>query len=416
MRLFCLSICVFVCAVIAGGRFFTNAALADHKTVFYTLPRPGIGQKQDCYTDMYSQDLLRDLKLMHQMGVTTVMTYNPWSWGASHSVLLDKMAEYKMSLGLTFKADIKGNMRRNLEKLQKAVEDSKVKLEFVYLDYPLDFDNAEPFFRWVIQVRSWMKQFALDVPVLVRFFPEVTNTQTISYLLGQYDEGDFTAWVVEAYSTASMIQWETIQAKNQKKLFFKYGADSWNMVNKTTELYPQAKQLMTMVDRLGSGSSNATLSGAVLGYSDTWYLGNEIVYFQGQNDDLCPDKNPYLRTSCGGYDPAIEYGDVYWAVEHMGVMKAYETIWYTRCVDTTPAARGLQTKWNPGAQPLPATTCVFSNTVPHDYVLYLWAAGGVAAIIGLMIGCCKSRCRACERTRTERKWKKRMTPAETEKV
>ena len=414
MKVFCLAISVLACAILFNSRVLVNARLSDHKNLFYTLPRPGVGQNEDCYTDMYSQDLKRDVKLIAQIGATTLMTYNPWNWGASHAVLLNEMARYKLSLGLTFKADVDGNMRRHLEKLKRALEESKVALEFVYLDYPLNVDNAEAFFRWVIQVRSWMKQFDLDVPVLVRFFPEITNPQVVEYLLGQYDQGDFAAWVVEAYSTAAMDQWEEAMASNSKQLFFRIGADSWDMVNKTTTLAPQADQLMTMVTRLSGGGSsgNVTLSGAVLGFSDTWYLASEVVYFQGQNDDLCPDKNPWLRTSCGGYDHGIQFGDVYWAVEHMGIMKAYETIWYTRCVEATPASRALQAQWNPGAAGLPGTSCVFSNTVPHDYVLYLWAAGGFCAILGLLIGCCKSSCRSCERTRVEKKWKKRLAAPE----
>ena len=65
-------------------------------------------------------DIKRDLEKMNDMGVTTVMTWNGWNFGRSHSVLLSNLAKYGMSLGITFKPDLNGAMRKNLEKLQKA--------------------------------------------------------------------------------------------------------------------------------------------------------------------------------------------------------------------------------------------------------------------------------------------------------
>jgi hypothetical protein len=387
--------------------------------MIYTLPRPGVLDTDDCYTDNYSDDIRRDLSLMKEIGVTTLMTWNGWNFGRSHATLLSTMAKYEMTLGITFKPDLDGVMRKNLEKLKKTLDQYSVKLEFLYLDYPLDFDNAEEFFRWVIQVRSWMFQEGLDCPLFLRFFPQVSNPKTVQVLLQQWDEGDFTAWVVEAYSTQSMLNWLTNRMLNNKKrIFFLYGADTWTMNNSTQDLVTQEPQLNEMLSLIMNGDipdtitsedvnatanyANATehlLSGAIQGFADSWFLGNAESYFQGGSKDVCPDKNPYLHTSCGGNDPSIAYGDKYFSVEHMGVFKHYETIYYFRCIEPTPTSRLLQRLWNPSASAnslhLDKPTCTLSVSVPSIYVFYMWAAGFVISVLGLLLGCCKATCSSC---------------------
>lgn len=398
-----------------------EATLTDHKNVIYTLPRPGVLKDEDCYSNLYADDIKRDLKMMHEMGVTTVVTWNGWNFGRSHSTLLTNLAKYGMSLGITFKPDLNGVMRKNLEKLQKALEEANgVSLEFLYLDYPLDFDNAEEFFRWVVQVRSWMYQEGLNCPLLLRFFPEVSNPKTVQVLLQQWDAGSFDAWVVEAYSTPSMVTWLADRmGDNKKRIFFLYGSDSWDLANNNETLDTQAEQLNEMVTFLETGGEsfdpdmeglNGTvfsgnisahlLSGAIQGYSDTWFLGVDSNYFQGGAHDVCPDKNPYLHTSCGGNDLSITHGDPYFSVEHMGLFKHYETIYYFRCIDPAPAARLLAAKWRPDAgaslpPSLSSPTCSLSVSVPAIYVFYMWAAGFTVYLLAILIGCCNSCCCCC---------------------
>jgi hypothetical protein len=396
------------------GVNMVEATLADHKNMIYALPRPGVLKDDDCYTDIYADDIRRDLAMMKEMGVTTVMTWNGWNFGRSHSVLLTTMAKSGMSLGITFKPDLNGVMRKNLEKLQKALESSGVVLEFLYLDYPLDFDNAEEFFRWVIQVRSWMFQEGLTCPLLLRFFPMVSNPKTVQVLLQQWDEGAFDAWVVESYSTSNMVTWLSDRMENnQKQMFFLYGSDSWDMTNNNETLDTQEAQLEEMVNFIETGSfpstnssasppsSNITdrlLSGAIQGYSDSWFLGSDLNYFQGGAHDVCPDKNPYLHTSCGGNDLHISHGDEYFSIEHMGLLKHYETIYYFRCLEPTPASRMLSKRWSPDhdQSTLSAPKCSLSISIPAFYVFYMWAAGFAVSLLGLCIGCCQSSCSCCQ--------------------
>lgn len=450
---------------------FASATLLDHKNLVYTLPRPGVRQDEDCYSDNYADDLRRDLALMSDLAVTTVMTWNGWDFGGSHGAFLDTLAKYNMSLGITFKPDLNGVMRKNLEKLSKLLTQYSVTLEFLYLDYPLDFDNAEDFFRWVIQVRGWMYQLSnLNAPLFVRFFPTVSNPKTVQVLLQQWDAGAFDAWVVEAYSPTSMVSWLVDRMQdNTKKLFFIYGADTWTMKNSTTDEESQAPQLESLVDLIQLGTydpatnhsasptapvehtaptestptatrytkgarpsryrytadyadaqaptepsattpvetpvdsstptepaapapgTNITarlMSGAIQGFADAWFLGSDSNYFQGGALDVCPDKNPYLHTSCGGTDLNIQYGDKYYSVEHLGLFRQYETIYYFRCIDPTPASLMLQHKWNPNAKKAIVTTCTLSVSIPGAFVLYIWAAGFVTAVAALIASCC----------------------------
>lgn len=458
---------------------FATATLVDHKNMIYTLPRPGVQTLEDCYVDTYADDLVRDVGLMNKLGVTTVMCWNGWDFGRSHSVFLETLAKHNMTVGITFKPDLDGVMRKNLEKLSKILEESKVPLEFVYLDYPLTFDNADDFFRWVTQVRGWMLQLDnLDAPLFVRFFPEVTNPKTVQVLLQQWDEGSFDAWVVEAYSSTTMVDWLVTRMEgNSKKLFFSYGADTWNMLNNTADFDNQSPQLTTLVDLIQLGQYDAPigtpaltptssspetpspssgpttgptaspspvastptsaapttpttakraqltrdlerafarhsarstmagnltvitvvgnvtqhlLSGAIQGFSDAWFLGQDSNYFQGGTNDVCPDKNPFLHTSCGGTDSYISYGDKYYSAEHMGIFRQYETIYYFRCVEPTAASLMIQKRWNPSLATAIPTTCTLSISIPAFYVFYIWGGGLGMAILALLASCCRS--------------------------
>lgn len=445
-----------------------TATLKDHKNLVYTLPRPGVQETEDCYGDTYADDLVRDVGLMHDLGVTTVMCWNGWDFGSSHAIFLDTLAKHNMTLGITFQPDLDGVMRKNLEKLSKLLSEHSVTLEFVYLYYPLDFDNADDFFRWVTQVKGWMLQLDnLNSPLLVRFFPEVTNPKTVQVLLQQWDEGSFDAWVVEAYSSTSMVEWLIDRMEdNTKKLFFIYGADTWTMLNSTSDYDNQPAQLATLIDLVQLGQYDAPIgttvavppsaptseaptaeptesteptaspvptstkrrkdkkdheyayihghlvrsllvvenrttvmevgnltvnlmSGAIQGFADSWFLGQDSNYFQGGTDDVCPDKNPYLHTSCGGTDSDISYGDRYYSIEHFGIFDQYETIYYFRCIQPTNTTHMIQKRWNPSLSKPIALTCTLSISIPAFYVFYIWGGGLGIAVLALLASCCR---------------------------
>lgn len=61
-------------------------------------------------------------------------------------------------------------MRRYLEKIAIELKDHAVKLEFINIDFDLNFDNAENFFTFAGKLRTWLDQFELDCPLVVQFF------------------------------------------------------------------------------------------------------------------------------------------------------------------------------------------------------------------------------------------------------
>jgi hypothetical protein len=375
-----------------------GATLLDAKNIFYSLPRPGIHHSDDPYTTLFYSDFQRDLKLMNSMGVTTVVTYNEWKFGRSHHLFLETMHNYNMTLGLRFAPDTNGVLRRSIEQLKKLLVDANVTLEFLIFDYPLNFDNAASFFLWLRQVRTWMKSNDLKAPIFLSWFRNA-DASAIPGIAKQWDDQTgFDAWLVEAYSTTTMSTWANEYLTGQKGVFFLYGADSWNTTAAEEALDQQAAQLDVLMDWISNnrvshsnGSYSGVVGGALQGYADSWYLGASETAYVGSGKDICPDRNPYIQSSCGVSDPNVVYGDNLVSVEHMGVMKDHETIWYTRCVEVTPASKLIQSRWNSTGVPI-EDTCVFSLTLPGFYVIYLWAAGFAVVILGIVTSWLRSCC------------------------
>lgn len=383
--------------------------LEDHQNIVYVLPRPGISSTEDCYVDMYADEIKRDIEIINSLGATTIVTLNPWDFDSDHKVFLSNLSKYNISLGITFHADFDGVARRNLEKLKKQVQKYNVKIEFILLDYPLDFDNAEDFFQWTSQVKGWMLQQEIEVPLLARFYPEVSDSITIDNLLQRWDSGDFDAWLVEHFSIAAIEDWLVEKMKCQKKkVFFFYGSDKWESLKMEPNYEDQAKQLEELILFTGGNHPKSSMSNysqllgsALLSYSDIYYLGRGITYYHGGLGDICPDKNPYLQTSCGGVDRNILYGDTFYSVERMGLYDQYETIMYFRCVSPGLAAKTVKRLWGDGTggPTVEQDTCVFSISTPGMYIFFLWAAGFVMAVLGVIAGACKS----CQHDRIRRK-------------
>lgn len=378
----------------------------------YVLPRPGIKHTEDCYLNMYADEIKRDVDIIADLGATTILTLNQWDFDSGHDVLLAALSTHNISLGIAFKADLDGVARRNLEKLKTQLTKHEVVLEFVLLDYPLDFENAEDFFRWAVQVRGWMDQQEIEAPVLVKFFPEVSSDVTIENLLERWDSEMFDAWVIDQYSIAGMESWllEKLQYF-KKKVFFLYGADRWNTTEMVVNEVDQGKQLEELVSFMmqehpKSSVTNYTqlYGSALLSYSDIYYYAREVKFFQGGRGDICPDGNPYLQTSCGGVDSNILYGDSFYSVEYMGIYSHYETVTYHRCVTPESGAKVIKKLWSKGDGSVNSDICVLSLSVPGMYLYFFWAAGLVMSIFGVIIGACKS-CHK-DRQRKQREFKK----------
>lgn len=333
------------------------------------------------------------------MGFTTILTLNPWDFGLKHDIFLSTLSKYNLSLGLSFKPDLDGIVRKNLGILKENVDAHNVTIEFIFLDYPLDFDNAESFFIWTYQVRGWMAQQNITSPLLVRFFPEVNNDATIKSLLERWDTVDFDGWVIEKYSVDGMKDWinEKLQG-HKKKAFFLYGADKWNTSHMEPDYESQANQIVELVNFMTQNHIDSPLSnysqllgGAIVSYSDISYLGRSPSYFLGGKGDICPDKNPYLTTSCGGMDVGIKFGDQYYSVERMGLFDYIEKPTFIRCVKPTLAAQSLVVLWGgSNSSIVTESSCVLTFSLPGIYVYVIWAIGFVLAIVGLILGCWKS--------------------------
>lgn len=321
------------------------------------------------------------------------------------------MAKHNLSLGLAFKPDLDGIVRKNLAILKESVDAHNVTIEFIFLDYPLNFDNAEDFFIWTHQVKGWMSQQNITVPLLVRFFPEVNSDATINALLERWDTVNFDGWVIEKYSVEGMKDWLNVKLTgHEKKAFFLYGADKWNISDMVPDYESQASQLVDLVSfmiqqHVDSPLSNYSklLGGAIISYSDISYLGKAPTYYLGGKGDICPDKNPYLTTSCGGMDTGIKFGDKYYSVERMGIFDTIEKPTFIRCVGPTLAAKAIIKLWG-GSEDNPIVNrnnCVLSFSLPGIYIYFLWAGGFILAIVGLILGCCRSCSRDRKRAKRE---------------
>jgi len=80
-----------------------------------------------------------------------------------------------------------------------------VKWEALFIDYKLDFDQAEEFFGFVGKMRTWMDQVNVNAPLVVRFFRGITSTAQIEALLQAWDWAAFDAWAVPVRSRINLF-------------------------------------------------------------------------------------------------------------------------------------------------------------------------------------------------------------------
>lgn len=132
-----------------------DATLKDGKNIAYSLPRPGVGHSDDCYLDMFADEIKRDIGAIKALGATTLFTKNPLDFGVTHDIFLSELVKNNISIGITFLPDEDGLARKNLENMQLQLTKYNVTLEVLFIDFPeMNFDNAEEFFRWASQVRG----------------------------------------------------------------------------------------------------------------------------------------------------------------------------------------------------------------------------------------------------------------------
>jgi hypothetical protein len=131
------------------------------------------------------------------LGATTVVTTNQWQWDSDHSEFLALLQRFNLSLAVTLIPDLGDNsMRRYLKTIKEELDRFEVRWEFLYVDFDLNFDNAEAFFMFAGKLRTWLDQLGLETPLIVRFFKDVTSTVQIDALLEAWDWTEFDAWGV----------------------------------------------------------------------------------------------------------------------------------------------------------------------------------------------------------------------------
>jgi hypothetical protein len=125
----------------------------------------------DCYTNTYHQEIDRDLNIMQEVGATTIIAANAWQYDAQHSQFLKGLVQLNMTLAITLVPQLGDNsMRRYLEGISSELRKHHVKLEFINVDYDLDFDNAEEFFMFAGKLRTWLDQLEFGCPLVIQFF------------------------------------------------------------------------------------------------------------------------------------------------------------------------------------------------------------------------------------------------------
>lgn len=176
-------------------------------------------------------------------------------------------------------------------------------------------------------------------------------------------------------------------------------------VSAPTESAPDASNVTVPVapprGRYARRDSHPILLGVVLiGYVDEYFLGSEAQNYQGTPEDICPDNNPYLQTTCGVRDPSVAYGDAIVSVEHLGIFATTETLILTRCVIPKKAVSTLRKLWKNTTDEFSASEfCCFSISVyPLELIWITLSFIGVAILVSIGVSIASS-CYACQRAR-----------------
>ncbi len=96
---------IFQTSIVAQTPESGSASIAEldlaqrHHTIVYSLPRIGLTNSDDCFLDIYQDELERDMALIKQMGAETVFLFCPWSTETdiTHTAFLNILIKYNMS-------------------------------------------------------------------------------------------------------------------------------------------------------------------------------------------------------------------------------------------------------------------------------------------------------------------------------
>jgi len=195
-----------------------------HHTIVYSLPRIGITDSDDCYLDIYQDELERDMSMIKQMGAETVFLYCPWNTKAevTHTSLLNIMVKYNLSFIVSLETSIyqiekrggEKDFQTGLDSLTWELGNTKGATDLfkgVYIKYELDGETAEYFFSFVTKVSFWLKTLNYDVALMVPWVQNVgIEEKDIKAQLTQWNSAEFTAWVILLYSPEEIQRWVNV--------------------------------------------------------------------------------------------------------------------------------------------------------------------------------------------------------------
>jgi hypothetical protein len=195
-----------------------------HHTIVYSLPRIGLTDADDCFLDIYQEELDRDMNLLKQMGAMTVFLWCPWSTktDVTHGAFLDILVKYNMSFIVSLETSIYQIEKRGGEKEFQTglyaltweldnTPGAKELFRGIYIKYDLDGETAEFFFSFVTKVSFWLKTLEHNIPLLVPWVQNVgIEEKDIKAQLTQWNTADFTAWAIILYSPEEIQSWVNV--------------------------------------------------------------------------------------------------------------------------------------------------------------------------------------------------------------
>lgn len=203
----------------------TDLELAQrHHTIVYALPRIGLTNDDDCFLDIYQDELERDMALIKQMGAETVFLFCPWSTETdiTHTAFLNILIKYNLSFIVSLETSIYQIEKRGGEKDFQTglyslawelenVEGAEALFKGVYIKYELDGETAEYFFSFVTKVSFWLKTLNYEVALMVPWVQNIgIEEKDIKAQLTQWNSAEFTAWVVLLYSPEEIQSWVNV--------------------------------------------------------------------------------------------------------------------------------------------------------------------------------------------------------------
>jgi len=394
-------------ALLWSSVFRVSSPEEKHRTFVYSLPKVGLTLEEDCFKDIYRDELQRDVDTLQHLGTRTLFLWCPWDTTVArqHGAFLDMMTSAQISIIITLQTDIFQIEQRSGERtFQQGLSiladelnaHPNVSVRGIYISYPLDGVTALFFFEFISKVRFWMDSLSLDLPLYVPWLENNDPTMTeqdFEAQLSQWDSGDFTAWVVQVFSVAELQTWITrITSGGQrtKQLYILYGADSYELASGARNETSQLQEIETLYNAIISlPTDNTTVIGsAILTFVDNYDLASGAQNVFGDQSETCPDPNPYLQTSCGQRVDAIDYGDAIVSVEMLGVFYFVESLMIERCLYPKLSAELIRSLWNSNSTRLPSSVCIFTISNPYPWwTVFIPVGLIVPAVVAIPLLC-----------------------------